>query len=78
MRPTMLRRGDQVSVRTLGGLERIAFFVRRERAEKGRPAKNFLRFPDFAGINGPDDDGTCEMSDYDVSRKVFRFAETSA
>lgn len=51
------------------GETRTAYFMRRVPAQQGRPAANYLRFPDYAGLNGPDDDGTCEMSDYDLSRR---------
>jgi hypothetical protein len=48
--------------------ERLAIFIRRIPRQNGRPAVNLLRFPDFAGLHGLDDDGTCEMSDYDLAR----------
>jgi hypothetical protein len=51
------------------GERRTAWFVRRVPAQQGRAAVNFLRFPDYAGLEGPDDDGTCAMSDYDLSRR---------
>ena len=31
-------------------------------------AVNYLRFPHLAGLDGGDDDGTCQMSDYQLSR----------
>lgn len=70
MKPSTLRKGDWLIVLdTLGG-ERRAQFIRRVPARgKGCPARNLLRFPDFAGLDGPDDDGTCTMSDYDLSRR---------
>ena len=71
MRPSTARPGEKVWVRTaLGG--QPAYFVRRLPARPGRQAVNYLRFPAFAGMNGAEDDGTCEMSDYEVSRRVER------
>ena len=70
MRPTLLRPGDQVVVTLFGGTKAPAEFVRRVPARGGVKAVNYLRFPGFAGQDGPEDDGTCQMSDYDVSRKV--------
>lgn len=46
-----------------------AYFVKRVPAQGGQKAKNLLRFPAFVGLNGPDDEGVCEMSDYDLSRR---------
>lgn len=69
MRPTTIRPGERVSVQTGLGTA-TTYFVRRVPAQCGRKAVNYLRFPDYAGMDGPNDDGTCEMSDYDVSRRV--------
>lgn len=71
MRPTTIRSGEKLRVQTGLGVK-TAFFVRRERARAGVQAQNFLRFPDFVGLDGPGDDGICVMSDYEVSRKVER------
>jgi hypothetical protein len=71
MRPSKLKAGDRLMVRPAlgGGAELEAYFVRREPAKgKGCPAKNTLRFPDFAGLDGPHDDGTATLSDYELSR----------
>ncbi len=70
MRPTQLRPGDRVVVTLFGGEKSRAEFVRRVPARCGQKAVNYLRFADFAGQSGPDDDGITPMSDYDVSRKV--------
>lgn len=75
MRPSTLKPGQPLMVSCpLGGAEsreRRAYFVRREPARgKGQPAKNFLRFPEYAGLDGPDDDGTCQISDYELSRRA--------
>ena len=73
MRPTQLNPGDEVLVQAISGETRKATFLRRVPSARtiGSQAVNYLRFPDFAGMNGPDDDGTCEMSDYQVSRQVL-------
>lgn len=71
MRPTAIQAGEKVWVRTAGGGQ-PAYFVRRLPAQGGHKAVNYLRFPAFAGMDGPGDDGTCEMSDYEVSRRVER------
>ncbi|MCU7846686.1 MAG: hypothetical protein KZQ89_01545 [Candidatus Thiodiazotropha sp. (ex Lucinoma kastoroae)] len=70
MRPTKLKIGNKLLIRpALGTRSRIGFFVRRETACGGRKVVNYVRFPDYAGLNGPGDDGTREMSDYDLSRR---------
>ncbi|MCO1335341.1 hypothetical protein MO867_13465 [Microbulbifer sp. OS29] len=70
MRPSQLKAGDQIQYRSIFGTERVAIFQKRIPSRgKGQPAKNYLRFPEFAGLNGPDDDGTCVVSDYDLSRR---------
>ena len=71
MKPSKLKPGNRLVVSTSLGAKETAYFVRREPAPRpGRKAVNYLRFPGFAGQNGPGDDGTCQMSDYDVSRRV--------
>jgi hypothetical protein len=71
VRPSKLRAGDSVMYTTFGGVERRAVFVSREPARgKFRPAVNVLRFPDFAGQDGPDDNGICTVSDYEFSRRA--------
>lgn len=73
MKPSKIKPGEKLSVQT-GFAVRSAYFVRRVPAQGGRKAVNYLRFPDFAGMEGPEDDGVCEMSDYEVSRTVERGA----
>ena len=68
MRPSTLKRGEKVWVRTAFSVQ-PAYFVRRLPAQGGRRAVNYLRFPAFAGAA---DDGTCEMSDHEVARRVER------
>ena len=74
MRPSMLKPGQPLMVICPLGAElreRLVYFVRREPARgKGQPAKCFLRFPDYAGLDGPDDVGTCQISDYELSRRA--------
>ena len=73
MRPSKIRPGTKLIVRlALGSGTRIAYFVKRIPAECGRKAINYVRFPDFAGVDDPAYDGTCQMSDYDVSRRCDR------
>lgn len=73
MRPSTIRPGEKVRVRCAFS-DQTAYFVRREPAQGGRRAVNYLRFPAFTGMEGAEDDGTCEMSDYEVSRRVERAA----
>ena len=69
MKPSKLKHGQKLLIKpALGTENRIAFFVKRIPAECGHKAINLVRFPDFEGLNDPDYDGTCEMSDYDLSR----------
>ncbi|MBL3589170.1 MAG: hypothetical protein JMN24_05150 [gamma proteobacterium endosymbiont of Lamellibrachia anaximandri] len=73
MKPTTLKYGEKLRIKpALGTTTETAYFVRRIPARSGRKAVNYVRFPEFAGLNGPDDDGTCEMSDYDLSRRSER------
>ena len=69
MRPSQIKPGTQLTIQMIGGSTKTAHFIKRIPAEGGRMAVNYLRFPEYAGLNGPDDDGTCEMSDYDLSRR---------
>ncbi len=68
MRPSKIKPGTKLKIKT-ALRDRVAYFVKRVPAQGGRKAVNYLRFPDFAGLNGPDDDGACEMSDYELSRR---------
>jgi len=69
VRPSKLKPGMELRVIDSFGEARTAFFVRREPRRYGHPAVNYVRFPDYAGLDGPEDDGTCQMSDYDLSRR---------
>lgn len=70
MKPSQLRQGDKLSIKSAFGEQtEIAFFIRRIPAEAGQNAVNYLRFPSYAGLDAPDDNGTCVMSDYDLSRR---------
>ena len=68
MKPSMLKKGDELTIKSASG-EQIAFFMYRVPAEAGQKAMNYLRVPCYAGLNGPSDNGTCQMSDYDLSRR---------
>ncbi len=70
MRPSKIKAGRKLKIQPSlgGGEDRMAYFIKRIPAQCGRKAENYLRFPDFAGLDGPDDNGTCVMSDYDLSR----------
>ena len=68
MRPTLLKAGDEVC-RT--DSKYVYVFVRRipgERSTSGR-AKNIFCCDAYRGLDGPNDEGLVEMSDYEVSRR---------
>lgn len=64
MRPTLLKPGRKVKCSG-----HVMTFLRRDR-QPCRPAVNWFQCDAYRGINGPDDDGRCTMSDYAVSRNV--------
>jgi len=71
MRPTLLKLGDEVY---RASSKHIYVFVKRipsERSPSGR-AKNIFQCDVFRGLDGPEDQGMVEMSDYDVSRRCIR------
>ncbi len=71
MRPTLLKPGDEI---TRTDSHHTYIFVKRipaERSTSGRP-KNIFRCDAFRGLDGPDDEGLVEMSDYEVSRHCKR------
>jgi hypothetical protein len=68
MKPTLLKAGDEVCATDR---KHVYIFVKRipgERSTSGRP-KNIFRCDAFRGLDGPNDEGLFEMSDYDVSRR---------
>ncbi len=67
MKPSKMKPGQEIRING-----RIGFYVRRYLSQAGRPAINIIRVPDYTGLNGPNDDGSCQISDYDFSRKVTR------
>ncbi len=74
MRPTMLRPGDRVR---RSGSKYEYVFVKRipaERSISGR-AKNIFQVDIFRGLEGPEDQGHVEMSDYVVSRHCERMKQ---
>ena len=71
MRPSKIKPGTKLRVKmALGAGTGIkdAVFIRR--INDGRNVINLVRIPSFAGLNDPEDDGTCQMSDYDLSRRA--------
>lgn len=76
MRPTQLKPGDQVCK---VGSKHTYVFVRRivsGRSTSGK-TKNIFRCEAFRGLDGPNDEGLVEMSDYEVSRHCSRIKTTS-
>ena len=69
MKPSQLKKCAKLAIKNASGVK-IAFFIARIPAESGQKAMNLLEFPAYAGLNGPDDNGTCEMSDGDLSRRA--------
>ena len=70
MKPSTLRKGQWLTITDCGGYEYQAQFIRREPAKsKGRPAFSVLFAPECVGLEGPDDEGLIEMSDYYLSRR---------
>ncbi len=70
MRPTLLKPGDEVC---RAGSTHLYVFVKRipsERSPSGR-AKNIFQCDVFRGLDGPEDRGMIEMSDYEVSRRCM-------
>ncbi|MCO1336235.1 hypothetical protein MO867_18040 [Microbulbifer sp. OS29] len=54
MRPSQLKRGDKIFYRSILGVEQVAYFQKRIPSRgKGQPAQNYLRFPEFVGLDGP-------------------------
>ncbi len=71
MKPTLLKPGDEI---TRTGSPHTYVFVKRipaERSPSGR-TKNIFRCDAFRGLDGPEDEGLVEMSDYEVSRRCKR------
>lgn len=70
MKPSRIKAGQKLTIQpAIGSENKVAFFIKRIPAQRGCKAVNYLRFPAFAGLDGPYDDGTCQMSDYDLSRR---------
>jgi len=78
MRPSDLKPGTKLSVVTADGVTRIAFFQKRvPKSHVASKAYSVLRFPSFAGLEGPEDKGICHMSDYDLARKGAYHPQTT-
>lgn len=69
MKPTSLKKNDRVKIIHPIGDPVIGIFEERKPRAPGRKAYNIIRVNEYAGLDGPDDDGTVIMSDYDVSRR---------
>lgn len=69
MRPSTLKPGARLNIAPIYRSGRImtAFFIDHTPAHGRFHAINRLRFPAYAGINNPDDDGTRQMSDDDMT-----------
>jgi len=52
----------------IGGQEYVVEFLKRDPRQSGRPARNYVRGDAFAGLNGPDDDGTVVLSDQEIAK----------
>lgn len=74
MRPSTLRQGERITYHGYTESFQAVFIKRIPAKGKGCPAVNFIRIPAFAGLNGADDDGTCQISDYDLARRGERHA----
>ncbi len=67
MRPTSLKPGDKVR---FAGIDRVLVFVKRTPGNGPTPAKNIFRCDAWRGLDGPNDPGLCEVSDYEVARRA--------
>jgi hypothetical protein len=65
MRPTLLKPGMVVDVNG-----RRMTFLRREKPYCGRGALSWFQCDAYRGINGPNDDGKCTMTDHYVVKNV--------
>ena len=71
MNPSKIKEGQKLKIQTNAGGERTAYFIERIAGTNGTMSKaiNFVRFPDFAKLDGPDDDGIVQMSDKALSER---------
>ena len=69
MKPTQINPGKKLLISIpYTNSKRIAYFVKRIPAQPGGQAINLVRFPAFEGLNGYNDDGTCQMSDQELAK----------
>lgn len=66
MKPTLLKPGMKVVCHG-----RQMTFLRREKNHLSSPV-NWFQCADYRGLNGPNDDGKCTLSDSRVSREVIK------
>ena len=69
MSPSRLKPDTPIEYRTASGRWIRGVFLRRRPAKGPTPAVNWVRFPGYAGLYGPEDDGTCQISDHDLARR---------
>ncbi|EHD22625.1 MULTISPECIES: hypothetical protein [Brenneria] len=70
MKPSTLKAGMRVLLHPSLGLPGAfrATVIRRTPRTYGRHALTVVRVDEFAGLNGPGDNGDVHLSDYEVSR----------
>lgn len=69
MKASKIQAGTRLFCTSEGsGTTRVAIFVNRLPGENGRQPINILRVPDFAGLEGPEDEGIVTLSDRELSR----------
>lgn len=70
MKPTELVKGRNYRIKVHLGDHVVGRFV--ERIDR---SKSFFVVDDYKGLDGPNDDGKVQMSDYDIARKVEEIRE---
>ncbi len=75
MRPTLLKPGDEAHCSCCNYIYIFVKRIPRERSTSGKP-KNIFRCDAFRGLDGPNDEGLVEMSDYEVSRRLSRMTRS--
>lgn len=70
MKPTDLVKGRKYRIKGTLGDAVVGKFI--ERIDR---SKSFFIVEEYKGLDGPDDDGKVQMSDYDIARKVEEIRE---